>query len=96
MAGMEEDASLRPVLVHGRDGSEIGLQVEPVGEFQVAVFIPGSPNPSSGFVRVISAQNVVPLEASAAEVLDCLKKSGHGLNNILARLPNSGGGVSHC
>ena len=96
MAGMEEDASLRPVLVHGKDGSEIGLLVEPVGDCQVSVFIPGSPNPSSGFVRVVSARNVVPLEASAAEVLDCLKKSGHGLNNILARLPDSGGGVSHC
>ena len=39
---------------------------------QVAVFLPGAPDPSSGVVQIVSANHITPLNISYLDALACL------------------------
>ena len=88
MAGMEADDTLRPVLVRNGEAWEIGLLSEThKGARFVSVFMPGSPNPWSGTVRIAATSDVRPIKVPLGQVLKSLKQSGRGLSESDLNLP---------
>lgn len=87
MAGIEDDSALKPVLVRGDYGSQIGLLVEAAVGGRATVFIPDSPNPSTGVVRIVKSEDILPVQVDLHDILKSLKKSGRGLHELTGQLP---------
>jgi uncharacterized membrane protein len=83
LAGIEKDENLKPVLLRVQNGWQIGFLVDAFNDGDVAVFIPGAPDPSSGLVQILSSHNVTPINISHRDVIACLEQSGRGLPNLL-------------
>jgi uncharacterized membrane protein len=60
------------------------LLADAFNDGQVAVFMPGAPDPSSGVVQIVSANHITPLTISYRDALACLEQSGRGLPKLLA------------
>src|ERR1700730_14419334 len=86
-AGLEAKTNedLKPVLVRMNNGWQLGFLADSFNDGQVAVFIPGAPDPSSGAVQIVSTDHITPLDISYRDALACLEQSGRGLSNLLAR-----------
>ncbi len=87
LAGLEAKTheDLKPVLARMNNGWRLGFLVDAFNDGQVAVFMPGAPDPSSGVVQIVSADHIVPLDISCRDALACLAQSGRGLSTLLAR-----------
>jgi hypothetical protein len=75
---------LKPVLVRMHNGWQLGFLADAFNDGQVAVFLPGAPDPSSGVVQIVSANHITPLNISYLDALACLEHSGRGLSKLLA------------
>jgi uncharacterized membrane protein len=85
LAGLEaKNEDLKPVLVHMHNGWQLGFLADAFSDGQVAVFMPGAPDPSSGVVQIVSANHITPLSISYLDALACLEQSGRGLPKLLA------------
>ncbi len=86
LAGLEAKTNedLKPVLVRMPNGWQLGFLAATFNDGQVAVFMPGAPNPSSGVVQIVSANHITPLDVSYRDALACLEQSGRGLPKLLA------------
>ena len=87
LAGMDEKANedLRPVLVGMHNGWQLGFVADQFKDGHVAVFMPAAPDPSSGLVQIVNADQITTLDISYPDALACLEKSGRGLPKLLAR-----------
>ena len=75
-AGEMED---HPVVLAQLGGAwRIGVQTDVVGGGLVAVFVPNSPNPSSGGVFLVAADRVRPAGVSLAAAMGALRRCGTG------------------
>lgn len=87
LAGLEAKTNedLKPVvLVRMNNGWQLGFLADAFNDGQVAVFMPGAPDPSSGVVQIVSANHITPLNISYIDALACLEQSGRGLPKLLA------------
>lgn len=86
LAGLDEKANedLKPVLVGMYNGWQLGLLTDEFQDGYVAVFIPAAPDPSSGLVQIVSADQITTLDISYRDALACLEKSGRSLPHLLA------------
>jgi uncharacterized membrane protein len=86
LAGLEAkiNEDLKPVLVRMQNGWQLGFLADTFNDGQVAVFMPGAPDPSSGVVQIVSANHITPLNISYIDALACLEQSGRGLPKLLA------------
>ena len=86
LAGLDEKANedLKPVLVSMYNGWQLGFLADEFKDGRVAVFMPAAPDPSSGLVQIVSADQITTLDISYGDALACLEKSGRGLPNLLA------------
>jgi uncharacterized membrane protein len=86
LAGLEAKTNedLKPVLVRMQNGWQLGFLADAFNDGQVAVFMPGAPDPSSGVVQIVSANHITPLTISYKDALACLEQSGRGLPKLLA------------
>ena len=86
LAGLEAKTNedLKPVLVRMPNGWQVGFLADAFNNGQVAVFMPGAPDPSSGVVQIVSTDHITPLNISYRDALACLEQSGRGLANLLA------------
>jgi uncharacterized membrane protein len=86
LAGLEAKTNedLKPVLVRMPNGWQVGFLADAFNDGQVAVFMPGAPDPSPGVVQVVSTDHITPLNISYRDALACLEQSGRGLANLLA------------
>jgi uncharacterized membrane protein len=86
VAGLEakKNEDLKPVLVRMHNSWQIGFLADAFNDGQVAVFMPGAPDPSSGVVQIVSANHITPLNISYRDALACLEQSGRGLQKLLA------------
>jgi len=80
------NAHLKPVLVSLPGGARVALQVEPVGTNQVVVYFPGSPNPMSGFVQIVPAAAVEPIDEPMMAVFDHAEQLGRGTGVMLSEV----------
>jgi uncharacterized membrane protein len=83
--GLEGDAPPEPVLVQTDEGWAIALLVERLPNGFYTVFLPESPTPTSGSVRIVEASRVRPLDASMLSLLACLTRSGSGAGALVSR-----------
>ncbi len=88
LAGLETQTKeeRKPVLVRMHNGWQLGFLTDAFSDGHVAVFVPNAPDPSSGVVQIISADQITLLDISYQDVLACLEQSGRGLPNLLAGL----------
>jgi uncharacterized membrane protein len=86
LAGLEgkTNEDLKPVLVRMQNGWQLGFLVDAFNDGQVAVFMPGAPDPSSGVVQIVSTDHITLLDISYRDALACLEQSGRGLPKLLA------------
>ncbi|MDG3004634.1 hypothetical protein [Paludisphaera mucosa] len=76
--GLGGEARPEPALVETDDGWAFALLVERGPPGFCTVFLPDSPTPTSGAVRIVAAERVRPLDASMLSLLACLTRSGTG------------------
>jgi uncharacterized membrane protein len=77
-----------PSLVETDDGWAFALLVEREPPGFCTVFLPDSPTPTSGSVRIVEATRVRPLDVSMLNVLACLTRSGTGAGVLAGRVLN--------
>ena len=76
--GLNGEMRPEPSLVETDDGWAFALLVEREPPGFCTVFLPDSPTPTSGSVRIVEATRVRPLDVSMLNVLACLTRSGTG------------------
>jgi hypothetical protein len=89
--GLSPESPPQPVLVKLDDGWAFALLVERLPDGFCTVFVPDSPTPTSGAVRIVEASRVRPVEASMLSLLSCLTRSGAGagaLARTIAHAPS--------
>ena len=75
--------ALKTVLVRLDDQSQIAFEVERVAGQQVAVFLPGAPDPWSGVVVLVDEARVTPLDLETFAAERLLKNLGRGTGAVL-------------
>ena len=83
VAEAEQDQSIKPVLARFDDHAQIAFEIERTDGGDIVVYLPGAPNPWSGSVCVMTADQVTPLEASMLAVLQNIKQLGKGTKSLL-------------
>jgi uncharacterized membrane protein len=80
-----EKKSLIPVMIHFKDQSQIGFQVEKLHEQRMMVFLPGAPDPWSGNLVVVNQDQIEPLHLDALELMTVFEKLGKGAAAVLEK-----------
>lgn len=81
--GEETEARLKPVLVRFDDMSRFGFETERTGDGLVAVFLPGSPDPWSGYVALVAADRVSALAIGFPDAVQVAEQLGRGSSRLL-------------
>ena len=76
-------SSLKPILVRLDDQSQIAFEVERTENQQVVVFLPGSPDASSGSVVLVDSDRVTPVDSNFLSVSKVLKRFGQDTRFLL-------------
>jgi uncharacterized membrane protein len=84
--GSETSSSYETVLVRMGEAWQIGFVTERLERGIVSVFIPGAPNPRSGSVRFMAADQIKATDISALAAMKCLKRLGRGGNTLLTNV----------
>jgi uncharacterized membrane protein len=85
LAGKEDEHALKTVLVTVKPGvQQFGLLVEHHADGSGTVFLPSSPNPSSGTVQIVEASLIRELHVPAHMLFKCLSRWGDGTTTVLA------------
>lgn len=74
----EEAEDLHPVLVRFDDQWQIGFEVERIAGGKVAIYVPGSPDPWSGAVTILTDDRVTRLDSKLTAALGIFKNLGKG------------------
>ena len=84
--GLSTEMRPEPSLVETDDGWAFALLVEREPPGFCTVFLPDSPTPTSGSVRIVEATRVRPLDVSMLNLLACLTRSGAGAGALAGRV----------
>jgi len=79
--GATED--LKPVLVELNKFYRLGLEVERIGDDNVAVYFPGSPNAWSGIVLIVPVAQIKPVDIPIMSVIEHAEQLGRGTDELL-------------
>ena len=83
--GLGGESRPEPSLVETDDGWAFALLVERGPPGFCTVFLPDSPTPTSGSVRLVDATRVRSLDAPMLDLLACLTRSGAGAGALAGR-----------
>ena len=84
--GLSTETRPEPSLVETDDGWAFALLVEREPPGFCTVFLPDSPTPTTGSVRIIEATRVRSLDVSMLNLLACLTRSGTGAGALAGRV----------
>ena len=85
-----EDAdNIVPVTVRFDDFWQIAYEIERLKDGRVVIFLPGSPDPWSGSMSVVTADRIKPLDLPIKSVAILLKKLGKGTTDIWPYSPSA-------
>jgi uncharacterized membrane protein len=84
--GLSRETRPKPSLVETDDGWAFALLVEREPSGFCTVFLPDSPTPTSGSIRIVEATRVRPLDATMLDLLACLTRSGTGAGALAERV----------
>ena len=90
IAGTEDREGMTAVLVRLDDYSQIAFEVERLEGGDVAVYLPGAPNPWSGAVCIMTEDRVQPLDASMMAAVQTIRHLGKGSGELLRHKPRTG------
>lgn len=79
----EKAKSFIPVLARFDDYSQISFEIERTPRGNVAVYLPGAPNPWSGAVVYVEANRVEKLDMSVSEAVKNIEQLGHGSSKYI-------------
>lgn len=90
LAGRKETEAMRPVVVKIDDAGldQLGFSVETHADGRLTVFLPDTPNPSSGTTVIVPRNRLRDLNVPVGSVLGCLVRWGHGTAKLLERAEN--------
>jgi uncharacterized membrane protein len=74
---------LQPVLVRVHDLQRIGLEIERGEDGLVTVYLPGAPDPWTGTVAIVTAEQVQPLKADFGRTMGTFEKLGRDTQTVL-------------
>jgi uncharacterized membrane protein len=97
LAGQQDETALRPALitVDAPGLQQLGLIVERHPDGSATVFLPSSPNPSSGTVVVVEPSRIRELDVSTRAVFGCMARWGDGAAAILKGASDAQAGKNH-
>jgi uncharacterized membrane protein len=78
----EQISVMKVVLVSFDDQAQVGFEVERSDE-RVAVFLPGSPDPWSGVVSLVTSDRVTPLQVDFTTAVRAMRLAGRGALKML-------------
>jgi uncharacterized membrane protein len=78
LRSQEQAERFKPVLVPARGGLRPAFEIERMPSGQVAVLLPGAPNPWSGYVAYLDSEQVQPLDMKATDLMHTLEGLGIG------------------
>jgi uncharacterized membrane protein len=90
IAGAETGEEMTPVLARLDDYSQIAFEIERLEGGEVAVYLPGAPNPWSGSVCIMSEDRIQPINASMVSVVRTISHLGKGSGELLRHEPRTG------
>lgn len=79
--------SLRPVLVHFDDYAQVAFEVDRTTDGRRVIYLPSAPEPRTGAVVVMNADQVEPLPISFIAAVAAIRAVGHGLGPCLRPPP---------
>ncbi len=79
----EEIEDLRPAITRFDDSWQLVFEVERLKDDKVVVFLPGSPDPWTGSICVVSADRVAPLAVTVNTAANLMKRLGRGSRDTL-------------
>ena len=81
----EEDADFRPVVARFDDQWQIAIEVDRIAGGYVAVYLPGSPDPWSGSVSIVTEDRITRLDTSRTATVGIFKNLGKGAGEHLTK-----------
>jgi uncharacterized membrane protein len=84
--GLSTESRPEPALVETEDGWAFALVVERLPQGFCTVFLPESPTPTSGSVRIVAGTRVRRLDTPMLSLLGCLTRSGTGAGALARRV----------
>ncbi len=90
IAGNEPGEEMTAVLARLDDYSQIAFEIERLEGGDVAVYLPGAPNPWSGSVCIMTEDRIQPINASMVSVVRTISHLGKGSGALLRREPRTG------
>jgi len=87
----EEMKSIRPAMVRFDDSWQIVFKVERLADGKVVIFLPGSPDPWSGAICVVTEDRVTPLDITIQAAVKMMKRLGRGATDTLQHVPAPNG-----
>jgi uncharacterized membrane protein len=79
----DEMQSLHPALTRFDDSWQLVFEIERLADDKILVFLPGSPDPWSGSVCVVTADRVTSLGISVQAAANLMKRLGRGASDTL-------------
>lgn len=79
----EEIKTLRPAITSFDDSWQLAFEIERLADGKVVVFLPGSPDPWSGSLCVVTADRVTMLDVPVPAAVNLMKRLGRGATDIL-------------
>ncbi len=85
LSGLHDDEryQLKTVMASFGSSERIGLEIERLQDGRVVVFTPGAPNPWSGIVHILAAENVQSLDLPMSEYVENVERYGQGTDQLL-------------
>lgn len=83
IAGAEADKAMTAVLARLDDYSQIAFEIERLEGGKVVVYLPGSPNPWSGSVCIMTEDRIQPIDATMISAVRNIKHIGKGSGDLL-------------
>ena len=86
IAGNEPGAEMTAVLARLDDYSQIAFEIERLEGGDVAVYLPGAPNPWSGSVCIMTEDRIQPINASMMSAVRTISHLGKGSGELLRHI----------
>ena len=86
IAGAEPGKEMTAVLARLDDYSQIAFEIERLEGGDVAVYLPGAPNPWSGSVCIMTEDRIQPINASMMSAVRTISHLGKGSGELLRNI----------
>lgn len=86
LGGSKTKPKMKPVVVRFDDCLRLGFETERNEQDElVAVYLPGSPDPWSGRVALVTLERIAPVPASFASAVTTCEQMGHGTQALMLK-----------